>query len=337
MEQLKRYDRIVALLPSRESAMSISTIHQRLAIQEVHVSKRTLQRDMHEIEKRYSHVQKSKAGLWWAEKSLAHLYMPPTDAMNLVMIMNHASRFGMAAQVENLALLRDYATSRLEGSRPFQDCSEKITSNTRFVVLEPSQVKPEVLKVIQQALLDDDSIMALYLKRGASEPRQLHIKPLGLSYQDSNIYLSCIFEGLPIGEVAALPLHRFQAAKTTVDNLKAPEDFDINSFAARQSLISQESEYPVPLKLRISQRLYERLDENALTPDQQLQPTNDSWWLMTGSLCLSQGLNLWLLSQGEDVEVLEPIELRQKIAASAKKMVALYEKVKTTTQDVAYP
>jgi len=67
--------------------------------------------------------------------------MPPTDAMNLVMIMNHAARFGMAAQVENLALLRDYARSRLEGSRPSQDCSEKVTSNTRFVVLEPGQVK----------------------------------------------------------------------------------------------------------------------------------------------------------------------------------------------------
>ena len=115
VEQLKRYDCIVALLPSRESAMSISTIHQRLAAKNMHVSKRTLQRDMHEIEKRYSHVQKSKAGLWWAEKSLAHLYMPPTDAMNLVMIMNHAARFGMAAQVENLALLRDYARSRLAG------------------------------------------------------------------------------------------------------------------------------------------------------------------------------------------------------------------------------
>jgi len=51
VEQLKRYDCIVALLPSRESAMSISTIHQRLAAKNMHVSKRTLQRDMHEIEK----------------------------------------------------------------------------------------------------------------------------------------------------------------------------------------------------------------------------------------------------------------------------------------------
>ena len=127
----------------------------------------------------------------------------------------------MAAQVENLAPLLEYAKSRLEGGRPRRDYSNKITSNTRFIVLKPGQVKPEVLEVIQQALLDDDSIMALYLKRGANEPRQLHLKPLGLSYQDSNIYLSCIFEGLPKGKVAALPLHRFQSAKPTVAKLKS--------------------------------------------------------------------------------------------------------------------
>jgi len=85
------------------------------------------------------------------------------------------------------------------------------------------------------------------------------------------------------------------------------------------------TEYPTQLKLRISQTLYERLDENALTADQQLQPTADGWWLMMGSLPLSQGLELWLLSQGEHLEVLEPVELRQQMALSAHRMAALYK------------
>lgn len=327
MEQLFRHDLILGLLPDKENAISIHTIHQRVASQGPDVSIKTIQRDMIELERKYPQVRhkpKGKAKLWWAEKSLSHLYMLPTDAMNLVMIMNHASRFGMAAQVQKLAPLRDYATSLLKGNRPAQDCSGKVISNTRFIVLEPSQVNPEVLEEIQQALLDGASVEALYLKRGASEPRQLHLKPLGLSYQDSNIYLSCIFKGLPKGQVAALPLHRFHSAKATWHNLEVPDDFDINSNEARRSLISQRSEHPARLKLRISQALYERLDENALTTDQQLQATADGWWLMTGSLHLSQGLDLWLLSQGEHLEVLEPIDLREQIATSAKRMAALY-------------
>ena len=342
VDQLIRYERILGLLPRKESAISISAIHQNLAAQGTDVSIKTIQRDMAALEKKYRPYvccrKQGNATLWWAEKSLSRLFMLPTDAMNLVRIMNHAARFGMAAQVENLAPLRDYAISRLEGGRPRQDCSGKVTSNTRFIVLEPGQVKPEVLEVVQQALLDDHSIKALYLKRGASEPRQMHLKPLGLSYQDSNIYLSCIFKGLSKGKIAALPLHRFQTAESDWDDsLEKPDNFDINSFEARQSLVSQKSEHPVQLKLRISQALYERLDENALTSDQQLQPAANGWWLMTGSLPLSQGLDLWLLSQGEHLEVLEPIELREQMTASVKKMAALYDKTDTTTQAVAYP
>jgi len=329
LEQLFRHDLILGLLPGEENAISINIIRQRVANQGLNVSVKTIQRDMLDLELKYPQVRskpKGKANLWWAEKSLSRLYMLPTDAMNLVMIMNHAARFGMAAQVQKLAPIRDYAASLLKGNRPAEDCSGKVISNTRFIVLEPSLVNPQVLEVIQQALLDGTSIKALYLKRGANEPRQLHLKPLGLSYQDSNIYLSCIFKGLPKGQVAALPLHRFQSAKATWDNLEAPGDFDIDSNEARRSLISQKSELPVRLKLRISQALYERLDENALTTDQQLQPEANGWWLMTGHLHLSQGLDLWLLSQGEHLEVIEPIELREQVATSAKRMAALYEK-----------
>jgi len=271
VEQLLRHELILGLLPNKESALDSNAIHQRVANQGVQVDKRTIQRDLSELEQKFPHVHsrpKGKAKLWWAEKSLSRLSMLPTDAMNLVMILDHAARFGMAAQVENLAPLRNYATSLLKGNRPSQDCSGKIISNTRFVVLEPGQVKPEVLEAVQQALLDDASIEALYLKRGAREPRTLHIKPLGLSYQDSNIYLVCVFKGLPEGKLASLPLHRFQSAKATWEDLRTPDGFEMNSFEVKRSLISQKSEHPTQLKLRISQTLYERLDENALTADQ---------------------------------------------------------------------
>ncbi len=46
---------------------------------------------------------------------------------------------------------------------------------------------------------------------------------------------------------------------------------------------------------------------------------------MTGSLHLSQGLDLWLLSQGEHVEVLEPIQLREQIRETITRMAVLYE------------
>ena len=45
---------------------------------------------------------------------------------------------------------------------------------------------------------------------------------------------------------------------------------------------------------------------------------------MQGSMHLSQGLELWLLSQGDSIEVLAPQELRDTIASTAQRMCALY-------------
>lgn len=329
MEQLYRHDLILRLLPGKDNPLNSQAIHQRVLNQGIEADIRTVQRDLKELSQKYPHVRnrkENKANLWWAEKSLSRLSMLPTDAMNLVMIMDHAARFGMAAQVEKLAPLREYARSLLKGKHLDQDYSGKVISNTRFVTLEAGAVKPEVLEVVQQALLDESSVEVSYLKRGASEPKSLLLKPLGLSYQDSNIYLSCVFKGLPPGNIAALPLQRFISARTTFEDLPAPQDYEINSVAAQRSLVNLKSDRPVRLELRISPTLCERLQENALTADQRLHADADGWWRLSANLHLSQGLELWLLGQGEHVEVIEPISLREQMRGIALSMARLYDK-----------
>ncbi|HCF6749137.1 TPA: hypothetical protein NII53_000873 [Pseudomonas aeruginosa] len=155
MDQLFRQDLILGILPGKENALGSTAIRERVARQGLNVDLRTIQRDLSDLKEKYPHVHSRKDGrstLWWAEKSLSRLSMLPTDAMNLTMIMDHATRFGMAAQVERLAPLRDYAVSLLKGNRPSQDVSNKITSNTRFITLQPSVVKQEVLDVIRKRL-----------------------------------------------------------------------------------------------------------------------------------------------------------------------------------------
>jgi predicted DNA-binding transcriptional regulator YafY len=120
-----------------------------------------------------------------------------------------------------------------------------------------------------------------------------------------------------------LPLHRFISVKTIPEKIEAPERYDINSVSAQRSLISLESDVPVLLCLLLSQEMCERLAENPLTEDQHLFDINGCR-TMEGSTHLSQGLELWLLSQGDHLEVLEPSTLREKMAATVKRMAALY-------------
>jgi len=329
MNMRKRGEFLLKMLPVKSQAMDTATLYERLQEQGSKVSLRTVQRDLERLAADYPHIHSENSGnglRWWADRELSRLSLLPTDAMNLTMIMDHAARFGMQAQVENLARLRDYARSLLREAQPAEDWAKKIVSTTRFITLRPGKIDPQVLATLQQALLEGYAVEAMYLKRGAAEPKAYRLRPLGLSYQDSNIYLSCVFEGHKPGDAPrALPLHRFVSVRSIFADIPAPGGFDINSVEARRSLVDLKSDLPVELKLRLAREMYERLAENPLTEDQQLTAEPDGHWIMTGRLHLSQGLKLWLLSQGDSLEVLAPATLREDIAATAMRMATLYE------------
>ncbi len=329
MNMRKRGELLLKLLPPKSQAMDTATIYERLQGQGIKVSFRTLQRDLKRLAADYPHIRSEDRGSshhWWAERELSRLSLLPSDALNLTMIMDHAIRFGMQAQVEKLATLRNYARALLKDARPSEDWSKKVMSTTRSIVLRPSTIDPDVLATLQHALLYDYAVEATYCKRIGDTPVVQRLKPLGLSFQDSTIYLSSIFAGQEPGtEPSALPLHRFVSIRTVADDIPAPEGYDINSVTACRSLLGLQSEAPVALKLRISKELYECLTENPLTEDQHLSVESTETWIMSGTLFLSQGLTLWLLGQGDKLEVLAPAALREGIATTAIRMATRYE------------
>lgn len=331
MNVRKRLELLLNLLPTRAHALDTKVIHERLRAQGATVTLRTVQRDLERLAEDYSHSVKCEATAgghrWWANKAMAKWHLLPTDALNLTMIMDHAARFGMQAQVEKLTPLRDYASAVINDSPAMKSWAKKVVSSTRFVTLRPGKIDPQLLETLQQALLDGYAVEAGYLKRGAAQPRLYRLKPLGLSYQDSNIYLACVFAGHKAGDpTSALPLHRFVSARTIPDDIPSPVDFDIHSVSARRSLVHLQTDQPVRLVLGLSKEMHERLAENPLCEDQQLACDADGRWQLTGSLHLSQGLTLWLLSQGDALEVLEPPQLRESIAATAQRMATLYQR-----------
>lgn len=329
MRARDRLQMLVNLLPTRSQALATKAVHERLESQGQRVSLRTLQRNLKQLAEDPSSIveclQHADGHRWWANKVMAKWHLLPTDALSLTMIMDHAARFGMQAQVDKLAPLRDYASAVIDDLPGIKGWARKVTSTTRFVTLRPGKIDSQVLETLQQALLDNYAVEALYLKRGAAQPKAYRLKPLGLSYQDSNIYLACVFAGYKVGDpTRALPLHRFVSVRTIADDIPSPAEFDIHSPEARRSLVDLKSQSPVVIRLGLSEALYERLAENPLCDDQQLTIDAAGRRSLSGSLHMSQGLTLWLLSQGDALEVLEPAALREDIAATVQRMAGLY-------------
>lgn len=322
------------ILQHEGRSMSTQELHQSvLQWKGTSCDIRTTRRDLEALkEAKFVAEEKGtncKNRYWKLGKNSFELVLSPTESMTLAAIFQHAERFGFRAQTEQLARLREYATAeiRTHSKRPLV-AEGRITTGTRFTVLKPGRYDPAHLEVIQQALLDDQPLEVVYRPKDVGDvPCTYFLKPLALSYQDSNIYLSAYVksETWPDGfeppaergkyssngpnKTCALMLHRMEKVRSCLGIIPDPEHYDVHAFEVQRDLNTIHSELPIPLKLRLSANLHNRLSENPLTDDQVLTWREHGWVLECQTLD-TQGLRLFLLSNAADIEVLAPPTLR---------------------------
>ncbi|MFL1524682.1 WYL domain-containing protein [Pseudomonas sp. O230] len=119
-------------------------------------------------------------------------------------------------------------------------------------------------------------------------------------------------------------LHRITKVEPGKRNINDPEGYDVLSDEAQKDLVSVYTP-PQLTRLRLSNNLYNRLAENPLEKDQKLEPCGNKW-LLTCNTRDSQGLRLFLMANAADIEVLEPIAMRDHIRQMLIAAVRTYEK-----------
>lgn len=351
-----RRDYLRQILRAAGKPVSTADIHKKLASWverhgddgDIHHEK-TTNRDLKVLkELKYVQSEKSttdKRELLWRAVGRSHsLVLSPSDAMSLTAIFQHAERFGLQSATQELKGLRDYAELVMQdGAKRKLDFSKRITTGTRFTVLQPGKHDPEHLKCLQDAILEDRPLEVWYRPRDTDGVECVYqLKPLGLSHQDSNIYLSAFVAeeqwlgkapdaDTPRGkyssngpnQLCALMLHRItrvEPGKRTIDD---PQGYDIHSDEARKDLVSLHTP-PQLTRLRLSDNLYNRLSENPLDKDQKLAPDGDKW-VLTCTIRDTQGLRLFLMANAADIEVLAPQPLRDHVRQKLAAALSTYE------------
>jgi predicted DNA-binding transcriptional regulator YafY len=247
-------------------------------------------------------------------------------ALGMVMLIEHASHLVHRAALKDLQ--DNYQQSRhlLNKLHPLEGrWLNKVVTGTQHLQLLPAQINESFLHEVQQALIEGYQLAIRYYSRRSREEKSKIISPLGLSYQDSSIYVVCLEADEP--EVRTLPLHRFRAIKPLEARLaREPSNFDLRQHVQRILVEDQ----PIQLKMRISPALRDRLDvsETPLSKKQRLTPMHDGCWLLECEIEYTQGLEWWVLSHGATLEVLEPLSLRQAIATAAHAMAGFYSDLK---------
>ena len=189
--------------------------------------------------------------------------------------------------------------------------------------LLPPTVDGAAVRVIYQALLDARRVEVRYAPRSpdGGGDKTYVASPLGIVARGSISYLVCtLWEYTDIRQLA---LHRVRAAVISDAHATRPEGFDLDTYIGSGAF-----EYPIgdPIRLKA---IFERgaathLHETPVSEDQESVQTDEEHVLITATVRDTAQLEWWLLGFAELVEVLEPTALRDRIAASATRMVERY-------------
>jgi predicted DNA-binding transcriptional regulator YafY len=151
------------------------------------------------------------------------------------------------------------------------------------------------------------------------------LEPLGLVLKAGTWYVVAVVDG----QVRTYRISRVAAAAPTTERFERPEGFDLGAYWA-ESTAAYERDVPrVDVEIRVRPDRLDRLRSAVGNPVIQAaetltEPDPEGWLRMRLRLDWPEDAARTLLSAGRWVEVLEPPEIRARVAASARAVAQRY-------------
>ena len=330
---LARQWELLKLLPRRGAGLTVQEIFDELDAKGFSVSLRSIQRDLRELELSFDLLcdDEERTVRWsWSDGAATDLLaLSAQEATSLLMIEQAAKSQLPNAVLETLQPRFHQAQSKLQSLS--QHHASAMASSYRFVThgwpLIPPVISTEILETVQKAVASNEQLRVRYLnapqlqaapfKAEAPQPKEQVLHPLGLINRGPATYLLATSGRFQDPRLFAL--HRILTAVSTYEAARRPQGFDLDRWVGEHMQFSDGKS--LQLKARVTPALAGVLRETPLTEDQRL---DDQSGLLQATVLHSKQLVWWILSQGADIEVLEPSTLRKNIAEQLAKSYALY-------------
>jgi len=209
--------------------------------------------------------------------------------------------------------------------RAIRDWPRKVRVIPAGLAFLPPKIEEGVLPTVYEALFTNCRFRARYRARESasrSEREEYLINPLGLVVRGAVIYLVCTLFEYP--DVRQLVLHRLREPVLTDTPAWVPEGFDLDAYIEKGEF-DISSGKRIRLRAVFEKRVAKFIVETPLSKDQRLHELDGGRVQLTASVMETEQLRWWLLSLGDQVEVLAPDSLRESIYEVARNVVARYK------------
>lgn len=313
--------RLLSLFNRLKSGKSISKLEEATRFG---VSEKTIQRDIGDI-REYLEIEDPGSYLVFNKKEKNYTisreeqkYISSQELLAIVKILMDSRAFPkkeMQAIIDHLLELSVSENKKL---------IESIISNEKYLYesLQNSKSIFETLWNLAKSINSKNLIQVAYKKEYENKAKAKILKPVGLIFSEFYFYLIAYQSNVDLDFPKTYRVDRIEEVKILPDKFKVPysDRFQEGEFKKRvQFMYSGEL---LHIKFRYKgwspQAILDRL------PTAKIVKQDGSGTVFTAEV-FGEGIKMWLLSQAEYIEVLEPAHFRETIAKTIRKMNNLYE------------
>lgn len=178
---------------------------------------------------------------------------------------------------------------------------------------------------LAEAWRDRTTISMIYHTLGDKKPSPREVDPYFIEPAAAGHASYLIGYCHRTDSIRVFNIDRIKNIECTSKSYNIPPDFDANEYLASAWGIVAGKE-AITIKLKFTDPGIARIQEEVIWhPSQVTERQSDGSLLMTLKVSVSDDLVGWILSWGENVEVLEPDELRSEVTETARAMLDIYE------------
>lgn len=286
---------------------------------------------LHELELSNYEEGKGKGTVWRPGKRQTVEFMSVEHAVAISAL----SLFGdlpldqeMSGKVSALMSDADLRLKNEKKEKHYARLKEKIAFKPWVDARERPRVRPEIFETLLDATLKEQNIHFSYLTSEGRSLTKKGVSPLALLAYRDILYLA-FYEGGE-NEPMVWPLHRFDWVEVVQPSeYRTPESWSLAGFMRQWDTVPCDyGSKPETVKLRFLNKVSVRNLRDAPFRDCSQSvvedPERPGTFLFTAELKPNRELLTWILYFGQNVEVLEPPILRQKLREEVEAMAALY-------------
>jgi len=326
---LARQWEMLKLLPGRAPGMTTRELTERLKEGGYEVTKRTVERDLNDLSLQFgincNDVSMPYGWHWMPGQQMAFGSVDLVDAVSLSMAEEVLRKMLPPSMLEMLQPKFDQARTKLSGlsGNPMARLSEKVRYVPASFAFQAPALRPKIVETIQQALVEELQIMVRYAAF-RKKAKELRLHPLAMVQRGNVPYMVATSFDYP--DVRLYPVHRFEQVAMSDQKVTVPEGFFIDDYLASGAMDFGGGE-EIQFRAKLGESLANYLAETPISADQKLSYQNDAWQVVA-TVRDSWQFQFWILSQGAEIEVLAPQEMRRSVAAQLANAATPYQKAK---------